>query len=303
MNRILIILIIHFAICIIYFSINIKFRGLQDSIYRFVVVFMLPVIGFLFFIVTTISGKFAKNTDNILESYLKYIQDKKHVYYEENIDFEKEINTIPFQDSLYFSDNKDKRAYLIYILKKDFIKHIKGLQKAIESDDSETSHYAAAALMEIKKHFEILIQNASEYYYKNSNDINSMVEYAGVLKKYLKSGIADKIDYREYLDKYSMVLEKILLKYHENENYFSEKISTDIELGNFESAYEFCKKFFDYFPNNEKPYLVLLKLYHAIHDFSSFEKKLRELKNKKITLTEYANDMIRFWEKTSLYVH
>ncbi len=303
MDRILIILIIHFVICIIYFSINIKFRGLQDSIYRFIVVFMLPVIGFLFLIVTAISGKFAKNTDNILESYLKYIQDKKHVYYEEDIDFEKEINTIPFQDSLYFSDNKDKRAYLIYILKKDFVKHIKGLQKAIESDDSETSHYAAAALMEIKKYFEILIQNASENYYKNSDDINSMFEYVNVLKKYLKSGIADKIDYHEYLDKYSMVLEKLLLKYHENENYFSEKISTDIELGNFESAYEFCKKFFEYFPNSEKPYLVLLKLYHAMRNFSSFEKTLGELKNKKITLTEYANDMIRFWEKTSLYVH
>ena len=158
MSSILTILVIHFAICIIYFAINIKFKGLQDSIYRFIVVFMLPVVGFLFFIVTAISGKFAKNTDNILESYLKYIQDKKHVYYEENIDFEKGINTIPFQDSLYFSDNKDKRAYLIYILKKDFIKHIKGLQKAIESDDSETSHYAAAALMEIKKHFEIIFR-------------------------------------------------------------------------------------------------------------------------------------------------
>lgn len=303
MSRILIILIIHFVICIIYFSINIKFRGLQDSFYRFVVVFMLPVIGFLFFIVTAISGKFAKNTDNILENYLKYIKDKKHVYYEENIDFEKEINTIPFQDSLYFSDNKDKRAYLIYILKKDFVKHIKGLLKAIESDDSETSHYAAAALMEIKKYFEILIQNASENYYKNSDDINSMIEYANVLKKYLKSGIADKVDYREYLDKYSMVLEKLLLKYHENENYFSEKISTDIELGNFESANEFCKKFFEYFPNNEKPYLVLLKLYHAVRDFRSFEKTLGELKNRKITLTEYANDMIRFWEKSGLYVH
>lgn len=303
MSRILIIFIIHFVICIIYFLINIKFKGTQDSIYRFLVVFMLPILGFLFFIVSAILGKFTRNTDNILENYFKYIEDKKHIYYEQNIDFEKEINTIPVQDSLYFNDNKGKRAYIIYILKKDYVKHIKSLQKAINSDDSETSHYAAAALMEIKKQFEILIQNASESYYMNSDDINLMIEYANVLKKYLKSGIADKVDYYGYLDKYSMVLEKLLSRYHENENYFSEKISTDIELGNFESANEFCRKFFEYFPNNEKPYLVLLKLHYIARNLNSFEKVLGEFKNKEITLTEYASDMIGFWEKTNLYVH
>src|SRR4030042_1776780 len=69
------------------------------------------------------------------------------IYFEESVDFEKEINTVPLEDSLNFSDNKSKRAYLIYILKKDFISHIKGLQKAIKSQDTETSHYAAAALV------------------------------------------------------------------------------------------------------------------------------------------------------------
>ena len=231
-------------ICLIYFAVNLKFKGLQDSFYKLFIIFFLPAAGLLFFAVSAILNKIPNRSDSIVDSYLKYIREQKHIYYEEAMDFEKEINTVPLEDSLNFSDNKSKRAYLIYILKKDFVSHIKGLQKAIKSQDTETSHYAASALMEIKKQFEILLATTGENYKNNKDDISAIQEYVNTLKKYLKSGLADKVDYYNYLEKYSATLSELLSRHITNEVYFVDKINCDLELRDYKSAEDFCKKFF-----------------------------------------------------------
>jgi len=150
-----------------------------------------------------ITNRFAKGSDSIVKSYLDYIKDKNRVDYIEGIDFEKEINIVPLEDSLIFNEDKIKRSYLIHILKKDFVSHIKGLKKALENDDTETSHYAAAALMEIKNQFELMIQSAGKRYERDKDDVSVLQEYIDILKKYLNSDVPDKVDYFRYLKEYS----------------------------------------------------------------------------------------------------
>ncbi|MCL5073526.1 MAG: hypothetical protein M1308_21925 [Actinobacteria bacterium] len=295
-SQISILIILHILICLSYFVLNIRFRGLQDSFYKLAVIFFLPAAGILFFIISEIFTAVRTKSDSMVDSYLKYIKEHKHIYYEEDIDFEKEINIIPMTDSLEFSDNKSKRAYLIYILKKDFLRHIKGLQKAIKSRDTETSHYAASALMEIKKQFEVIIANASEKYEHDKENVSAVEEYANTLKKYLKSGLPDKIDYDSCLQKYSVILAELLLKNKTNELYFTEKINCDIELLDSESALQYCDIFFSNFPNSEKPYLSLLKLYYMSGEEELFKKVLRNFKKRKTDITDYSESIIKFWE-------
>lgn len=301
--QIFLLAMIHVLICLTYFTLNIRFKGLQDSFYKLFIIFFLPVAGILFFIISGILAKMKNKSDSMIESYLKYTKEQKHIYYEEAVDFEKEINTIPMGDSLEFSDNKSKRAYLIYILKKDFSRHVKGLQKAIKSGDTETSHYAASALMEIKKQSEIIIANANEKYEKDKDNIDVIEEYADILKKYLKGGLADKIDYGNYLQKYSTVLKEILLRNKTNELCFTEKINCDIELLDSESALQSCDVFFTSFPNSEKPYLSLLKLYYMSGEAELFKKILKSFMKRKIGRTDYGESIIKFWEDQGLDVH
>ena len=289
--------IAHLILCLIYFIFSLKYRGFQEAIYRFIIVFLLPVFGFIFFFICALLDRFLRTSDTILESYLRYIQDKSHIHYAENVDFDKEINVIPVADSLYFSDKKSRRSYLIYLLKKDFLQHIKGLNKALESDDSETAHYAAAALMEIKRQFEFILQSAWENYEKNNDDIAAMQEYVTALKKYMKSNLLDRVDYGEYLKRYSFSLGKLLEKYHENAAYFSDKISADIELYDYASARETCKKFFYFFPNSEEPYIMLMKLYFQTHDYSYFERIACALRYANFNLSSRAESIIKYWER------
>jgi len=297
MNSLFTLLVIHCLVCIVFFAVNLKIGGFQDSIYKLVVVFFLPVFGILFFIISGVLNKSVKRQKKSIRDYLKYIHDRSHIYHEEALDFESEINTVPLKDTLEFKDNKAKRAYLIYILKKDFSRYIKGLKLAIKSNDSETSHYAAAALLEIKKQFELLIQSSSDKYNEDKDNLKYMLDYIDVLKKYLKSAVADRVDYFDYLGKYSDALKKMLLKYKaDDEIYWVDKISADIELGDYESALEFCRLFKKQFPNSEKPYLSLMKLFYAVKDYRIFKKILDELKRRKIGLTEQGEKIIKFWE-------
>jgi len=300
LNGRLILLAVHFLICLIFFISSIHKRGFQEGIYRFIVVFFLPVFGFLFFAISALINKSGKNSRENIESYLKSIHNKKYIHHEESLDFDNELNTIPMQDSLAFSDNKTKRAYLIYILKKDFLGHVNSLKKAIKSDDSETSHYAAAAMMEIKKQFENMIQSARENYELDKKNIKNMKEYAEVLKRYLNSKIADKIDSYDYSNRYSTLLENLLKIHKSEEIYFTEKILIDLELQDYKNAYDFCMLYIKCFKDSDAPYILLLKLFYILKDKTAFYKALETLERRSGKNTEKIEDLLQYWKEPEI---
>ena len=140
-----------------------------------------------------------------------------------------------------------------------------------------------------------LCSNKEEQFFRKGEIINHEGEKISNFK-YLKSGLADKMDYYNYLEKYSAALSGLLSRHVTNEDYFMDKINSDMELHDYKSAESFCRIFFKHFPNSEKPYLAMLKLYYLSHDFKSFTKVSRVLKSKKIGLTEYGESVIKFWE-------
>jgi len=73
--NIIVLLLLHLLACLIYSAFILHKKTLQQSVYRFIVVLFLPVLGFLFFIISGIFGKFLKETENIGESYQDYVRD------------------------------------------------------------------------------------------------------------------------------------------------------------------------------------------------------------------------------------
>ncbi len=292
----LILLLIHLLSAFLFFGINLRYRGLQDGLYKFIVIFFLPGLGILFFLFSFLLEKTIKKSDEEVIQYLKSIHAADLINYEENFDFENEINTIPMQDSLSFNDNKTKRAYLIYILKKDLWSHIRGLKKAIKNEDSETSHYAAAALMEVKNQFEELISSAREKYLKNRDNDDFLKDYAQILKKFMDSGIAEDMEKNDYLHQYSELLSALIYKDENDQDLLYQKILTDIFLSDYQSAKKYSAIFLRLFPGSQKAYIATLKIFYALKDYDSFSIVLKSLKFKKMEDRQEIESMIRFWE-------
>lgn len=295
-NYLPLILLSYFIMCLLYFGVIVKFESISISIIKFIIVLLLPVIGFLLIAVFAVSGRVIVKSDKEIKEFVAYTHKRNFIYHEEAVDFEQEINTVPLQDSLQFNDNKAKRSYLIYILKKNFSGHISGLKKALKSGDSETAHYAAAALMEIKNQFENKIAFEKENYEKDTESIEAAKKYAETLKGYLSSGIADNIDYYDFLNVYLMLLGKLISGGVKNEQYFEDKISAAIVFKEYESALEGCRGFLTAFPESEKPYICYLKYFYAIKDYKAFNNAIKKIKAKNLSGAENLENIINFWE-------
>lgn len=293
-------LVINLLASLIYFAVSLKPRGAQESIYRFIVALLLPVFGLVFFLLTWLFEKITRDTENIIESYEKFIKEEGHIDYVREIDMEKEINIVPIEDSLSLSSFKDRRAFLIDLLKKDYSRHIIALQKAVKNVDSETSHYAGAALMEIKKQFDILLHSANKKFEANKNDISTIMEYIEVIKKYLNSNLPDEVSSREYNVNLSYLIEKLLLKKHDDKQLFIDKILIDLKLGNYDNAKVFIEKFRHFFPNNAEPYMMLLRFFYETNNHKSLLEIIDSLKKVDVKLSARDLDIINYWKRFSI---
>jgi hypothetical protein len=289
--------VLHLFISLIYFAFTLHRKSLQQSIYRFIVVLLLPGIGLLFFLISGILGKFIKETENIEESYQEYVKDIEQVTYVQGIDLSRELNTIPLSDSLTLGTVEQRREFLVDLLKKDYTRYISVLKKAVSNEDSETSHYAGAALMEIKRQFEELLREEDKKYSSDKDNIIAMKNNIETIKKYLNSGLPDKVEKQEYSASLSYMLEKYLEKDHLNKKYFIDKINLDLQLGNLKEAEETSRDFCRLFKDDQEPYFILLKFFFKTNNIKSIKKVIKYIKDRQFNLNEKNRQLLDYWER------
>jgi len=291
--------VLHLFICLIYLAFTLHRKSLQQSIYRFVVVLFLPGLGPLFFLISGILGKFLRETENIEDSYQEYVKDIKQVDYVQGIDLSRELNTVPLSDSLTLGTIEQRRAFLVDLLKKDYTRYISVLQKAVSNEDSETSHYAGAALMEIKRQFEELLREKDRKYSGDKDNLIALKNNIETIKKYLNSGLPDEVEKKEYSASLSYMLEKYLEKDHLNKRYFIDKINLDLQLGNLKEAEEFSREFCRFFKEDQEPYFMLLKFFFNTNNIKSIKKVLKYIKDRQFNLNEKNRQLLDYWERNT----
>lgn len=204
-------------------------------------------------------------------------------------------NIVPIEEALILNDNKTKREILLSALKHDSFAYVDQLKIALKDKDTETSHYAAAALMEIKRKLTLNIQQFSYNYENNKDDISLAIAYSDVLKKYLESGMLDERNQRKYMYTYVHVLADINKLAPQKLHYFKERINILISLKEYEMADLACEQFLMEHPSEEEPYLRYLKLYYVMRDCDKFEKMLNKIKTSNIALSHNGLNKVRFW--------
>lgn len=253
---------------------------------------LVPILGFILGILIIFPTK--KSRDSI-DDFSLYENSSLAFEYPVKIDVELESNLIPLQDALYLCDSSVKRKLVIEFIKQDVFENIDVLKSAIQDKDTEASHYAASAILEYKKKFQVSLQRMATLYEKNKSDIEYCIAYADILKKYLNSNIHDLNTRDKYKYIYLNVLNTILNLSDEYLEYFNDKIDMEISIGEYNRAYLTCMLFWEKFGNIEDVYMAFLKFYFSRKDSSNFKRKLNQLRNSDFLLSKNSLDMIRFW--------
>ncbi|MED4453983.1 hypothetical protein [Metabacillus fastidiosus] len=211
------------------------------------------------------------------------------------VDVEKETNIVPVRDALLLNDNQTKRRVLMNVLKNETFNKIEILQTALQNEDTETSHYAAAAIQDTKGQLLKSIQQLEYEAERFPNEIERLAPYARVIKQYVNTGFLDDRTRKQYLYQYFQLLENMIELAPREKEYYIEIINCALELEELERAETYSHAFLKYCGAEEEAYFSSMKLYYKLKNQSKFHEILQMLRDSPVKLSPQGLNKIRFW--------
>lgn len=283
-------LLIYYLIIAIYLIIHFR-KKRKNLVVKLIVAILCPFLG-LFILYIMFNDR--KNDEQfVAEGIIQKQKDKSEIL--RRVDVESETSIVPIKDVLLLNENHTKRKMLLDILKNDTFKHIGILQTALLNDDSETSHYAATAIQDIKSKLLSSIQQMEFQLGKHPDDLKLLSSYAEVIKQYVKTGFLDERTEKKYYYHYSQILERIIEIVPQEKEFYIEKINCDLQLGELYSAEKYCKSFLDYCSTEEEAYFMSMKFYFSMKNQVRFNQTLQMLRESSVRLSPNGLNKIRFW--------
>ncbi len=276
------------------FLLYFRMRNYSDRYVRFIIMLLLPFVGLILFLTLDIYAYVFKPRNVELTSEDENKTDKVSLFMRKGV-LDKELNMVSIEEALILNDNSVKRNLMINILKSDAYMYLGLLKKALKDKDTETSHYAATAVSEIKRKLTLAIQEFQARKEKEKDNIFFLEAYSDVIRKYIESGLLDNKSLEKYSYLYSDILTDILKTDLAIEFYYEEKIKIDITLKKFDEAAEICREYMKVYKNSEKPFILLMNIYFIKKDKESFNEILSDLRNSNIKLQWESLAIVRYW--------
>lgn len=213
------------------------------------------------------------------------------------VEVDKDLNVLSVEEALLVNNYAERRKIMLDVLKQDATAYMDVLQKAVSNEDSETSHYAVSAVMEVKRKLVMSLQELSVQYEANREDPHLLHTYANVISDYIRSGFLDERTLRKYKFTYVLVLGQLLTVSPDSEFAYREKAITELELDRYMEAEQTGLLYLERFVNSEEAYLLLIQVYYEMRSHKKLLETLDLLKRSPLRLSHRALTLVRFWSE------
>ena len=143
---------------------EIQYDNRRAFFIRFIVMVLCPVVGPAFFLCSYLIYKTVFRQAVDLEDV---IFSKERVRTHFMADEEQERNVVPIEEALAISDRDSLRTLIMNVVRGDVTDSLGSLALALDSEDTETSHYAASVLRDVLNDFR---QHAQKLYRQMQKD-------------------------------------------------------------------------------------------------------------------------------------
>ncbi|MDQ0193530.1 hypothetical protein [Paenibacillus wynnii] len=287
---------IYAAVCACYFGFRYR-HSLPEAAVRFVFAVAFPFVGFLFPLFRRHNANLNSPRVEKLESYLRQDAQTDLSKVSRIVDATKEVNIIPLEEALLVNDLTTRRRTMIDLLKQDATDYLEVLRLAVTNEDTETSHYAVSAIVEVKRKLNHSLQDLSVQYESHRDDAFFLEAYAELLQNYMRSGFLDKGTMQRLKYSLAEVLENWIAADPDAFDVYGQKVQFELELGNYAAAEQVSRLFQDRFPTREEPYLALMNLYFTTRSPQQFNQALLSLKQSNVRLSHEGLRFVRFWSE------
>ena len=291
----LIVVLVNTIIAVLYFLISILFvvpvrnrkregedERLHDNrrtcLLRFIVMLLCPVVGPLFFFMVHLFYltvfRFQVELDDVMFS-------KGRVRTQLKADEEREMNVIPLEEAIAVNDRKSLRTAMLNVLKGEIKDSLSAISLALETKDSESSHYAAAVLSHELNEFRIEVQ---KLYLGIREEKDDQTEYEDTMINY-----TDKI-----------LKQKVFTQLEQNPSGMTQQQYEGVclrllEIKDYENSEKWCMRLAKQYPDQLSSYTCKLKLYFTVRNREAFFQTLEALKKSDVVIDNETLELIRIF--------
>lgn len=210
---------------------------------------------------------------------------------------ERGMNKVPMEEALLASDAESVRRVLLDVLKSDLEGSVSILMKAIESDDSEASHYASTAIAEVLSKFKSHQKELDAQYHRHMDDGELLTAYHRYVYKYLSFHIFPQAEEKRYMELCRGLMERAYEDFPKMDAQDYENwILLLLEKGEKEKAEEWLFRMKKDYPESLPTFRAELSFYYR-YDHEEFGRCLQRIKNSRIMLDEDTLAVVRFFQE------
>lgn len=259
------------------------------------IMFICPVAGPIFFIGSQIFYLiFFKMQSDLEDVVFSKNKIKQHV----RADEEEGHQLAPMEEALAVSDTGSLRRLMLNVVRGDMRKSLAAIALALNSEDSETSHYAASVLQDELNSFRSNVQKVYLEIKNSEEEIGDMcMTLLDYMDQVLRQNVFTDMEQRSYVLKMEEVGD-ILYEKDRDKMTGTQYENICLRLLGIK-AYELCDKWCirgkEQFPNTLSSYTCMLKLYFSSGQKEKFFLVMDELKKSNIVVDNETLELIRIF--------
>ncbi len=274
---------------------EILYDNRRTYVIRFIEMILCPVIVPLFFLMGHLFYLFVFWREANLADV---VFSKDRVKTNQKADEEVERNIIPLEEALLVNEKKDLRSVFVNVMREDIRSSLASITLALDSEDSETSHYAAAVLSDELNKFRMFVQKQlleiREREHPDTECEELLVDY---MDHILKQHIFSDHEQRKYVYEMAEVAELLYEKDASRitlERYEAVCLRI-LEMKDYENTAKWCRRMEEQYPEELSTYTCKLKLYFADQDREAFFHTLDALKKSDVIIDRETLELIRIF--------
>ena len=257
------------------------------------VMLLCPVAGPVFFLLSNLFFVFFFSEPVDLEDV---IFSKERVRTFVHAEEERERNMVPLEEAIEITDKEELRNLMFNVVRGDIRKSLSSIALALNSEDSETAHYAASVLQDALNDFRFHVQK--QYKAILEGDENRLV-YAEMLVDYMNEVLEQRVftdmEQKSFVDILNQVCEIIYKEKREQmTSAMYEAVSLRLlEIQDYDGCAKWCERAEYQYPNTLATYTCQLKLYFSSGQKRKFFAVVEELKKSPVVIDSETLELIR----------
>ena len=213
-------------------------------------------------------------------------------------DEETEKNMVSLEEALEVTDKKSLRSFILNVIRGDYKNSLSSIALALNSEDTETAHYAASILQDVLSDFRVGVQ---EKYRTLDEDEEHIAENCVNLLEYMNPVVEQKVltdlEQRSMAERMDEVLQKAWTADRQkiSSSVYEKVCQRLLETEDYENCRKWCARVREQYPDALSSYTCQLKLFFSCGDRENVFRIMQELKESDITIDNETLELIRIF--------